>query len=151
MVWTSDRGMGLEPGLPADVAEEERLPVATVSSTIVFHSPQAGHLPIHLGLSFPQEVQNQAVFILFAIMFNIQKKILYLFVDNIFQAFQRFVLSEITQQPQYCHMQHKQLNRSKPCKSRSTRCKQTPQQPQLSCSSCCKHKKKQRRELLQMP
>ena len=66
--------MGLEEGLPADVAEEERLPVATVSSTIVFHSPQAGHLPIPLGLSFPQEVQNQAVFILFAIVFNIQKK-----------------------------------------------------------------------------
>ena len=66
--------MGLEEGLAADVAEEERLPVATVSSTIVFHSPQAGHFPIHLGLSFPQEVQNQAVFILFAIVLDIQKK-----------------------------------------------------------------------------
>ena len=143
--------MGLEPGLPEAAAEEERLPVATVSSTIVFHSPQAGHFPIHLGLSFPQEVQNQAVFILFAIVLDIQKKILYLFVDNIFQAFQRFVLSEITQQPQYCHMQHKQLNRSKPCKSRSTRCKQTPQQPQLSCSSCCKHKMMQQKGQLQLP
>jgi hypothetical protein len=32
------------------------------SSTIVFHSPQAGQRPIHLGLSLPQEVQNQTVF-----------------------------------------------------------------------------------------
>jgi hypothetical protein len=27
----------------------------------VFHSPQAGHLPSHFALSFPQEVQNHTV------------------------------------------------------------------------------------------
>ena len=37
------------------------------ASTIVFHSPQAGHLPIHLGLSAPQELQNHEVFALVAI------------------------------------------------------------------------------------
>ena len=34
------------------------LPVTTVSSTIVFHSPHAGQRPIHLGLSFPHDLQN---------------------------------------------------------------------------------------------
>gem|GEM_PF-2737910 len=37
-------------------------------STIVFHSPQAGQRPIHLGLSLPHEVQNQTVLTLFAII-----------------------------------------------------------------------------------
>ena len=46
-----------------DAAPEDFFPVATVSSTIVFHSPQAGQRPIHLGASFPHEVQNQDVFI----------------------------------------------------------------------------------------
>jgi hypothetical protein len=39
-------------------------PVATVSSTIVFHSPQAGQRPIHLGLSLPHALQNHTVFVL---------------------------------------------------------------------------------------
>jgi hypothetical protein len=29
----------------------------------VFHSPQAGHLPIHFGLSFPHSLQNHTVFV----------------------------------------------------------------------------------------
>jgi len=32
---------------------------------MVFHSPQAGQRPSHLGLSFPHEVQNHTVFSLF--------------------------------------------------------------------------------------
>jgi hypothetical protein len=39
-------------------------PVATVSSTIVFHSPQAGQRPIHFGLSLPHALQNHTVFVL---------------------------------------------------------------------------------------
>ena len=39
------------------------LPVATVSSTIVFHSPHAGHLPIHFGLSFPHSLQNHTLLV----------------------------------------------------------------------------------------
>ena len=37
------------------------------SSTIVFHSPHAGHLPIHFALSVPQLEQNQTL-VAFAIM-----------------------------------------------------------------------------------
>ena len=54
--------------LPEAGAEDEMLlfldgfPVTTVCSAIVFHSPQAGQRPIHLGLSFPQLVQNHIVF-----------------------------------------------------------------------------------------
>ena len=33
----------------------------TMSSTIVFHSPQEGQRPIHLGLASPQEVQTYTV------------------------------------------------------------------------------------------
>jgi hypothetical protein len=64
VVSISDKGIGFlpDPGTDTD-AEAVFLPVATVSSTIVFHSPQKGHLPIHLELSFPQDLQNQTVFV----------------------------------------------------------------------------------------
>ena len=35
----------------------------TFSSTMVFHSPHAGHLPVHFGESAPQEVQNHIVLV----------------------------------------------------------------------------------------
>ena len=38
------------------------------SSIIVFHSPQAGQRPIHLGLSLPQELQYHTDLFLFAIV-----------------------------------------------------------------------------------
>ena len=68
-VSTEERGCGLDAG-PTEftlVAPTGFFPVATVSSTMVFHSPHAGHRPIHFGLSFPHEVQNHAVFIFVAI------------------------------------------------------------------------------------
>jgi hypothetical protein len=60
----SESGIGLcpEPGTDTPAAEAF-FPVATVSSTIVFHSPQAGHLPIHLEDSFPHALQNHTVFV----------------------------------------------------------------------------------------
>jgi hypothetical protein len=54
-------GLWAAPGT-VTVTEEAFFPVATVSSTIVFHSPQAGHLPIHFGLSFPHSLQNHTLF-----------------------------------------------------------------------------------------
>ena len=39
----------------------------TISSTIEFHAPQPGHLPIHLLVSYPQDWQTYAVFFFFAI------------------------------------------------------------------------------------
>ena len=61
----SDKGIGLcpEPGTDTAAAAGPFFPVATVSSTIVFHSPHAGHLPIHFGLSFPHSLQNHTVFV----------------------------------------------------------------------------------------
>lgn len=59
----SDSGIGLRPAPGTLSAAAGFLPVATVSSTIVFHSPHAGHLPIHLGLSLPQDLQNHTVFV----------------------------------------------------------------------------------------
>ena len=56
-----DRGSGLRP-LDTQLCFSF-FPVATLSSTIVFQAPQAGHLPIHLGLSFPHSVQNHFVFV----------------------------------------------------------------------------------------
>jgi hypothetical protein len=46
----------------------ESFPVTTVSSTQVFHAPQAGHFPNHFGDSFPHSLQKKAVFS-FAIVF----------------------------------------------------------------------------------
>lgn len=55
-----------------DAREDETLfpflPEGTRSSTIVFHSPQAGHLPAHLGDSAPQLLQNHAVFVSFILL-----------------------------------------------------------------------------------
>lgn len=61
----SDRCIGLReaPGTWTSRDEGLAFPVATVSSTIVFHSPQAGHRPIHFGLSFPHDLQNHTVFV----------------------------------------------------------------------------------------
>ncbi len=39
-------------------------PLSNISSVKVFHSEQAGHLPIHFALSYPQLLQKKAVFIL---------------------------------------------------------------------------------------
>ena len=61
-IWERGIGFWPEPGT-ADAAAEAFFPVATVSSTIVFHSPHAGHLPIHFGLSFPHDLQNHIVFV----------------------------------------------------------------------------------------
>ena len=54
--------MPVEAALPLD---EEALPPAELSagaSTMVFHSPQAGHLPIHFADSLPQELQYHTLF-----------------------------------------------------------------------------------------
>ena len=61
----SASGIGLCPE-PGTVISAPALffPVATVSSTIVFHSPHAGHRPIHLGLSFPHSLQNHTLLVL---------------------------------------------------------------------------------------
>ncbi len=48
--------------LPKGAAEDERLPVATRSSTKEFHAPQAGQRPSHFGDSLPHWEQNQTVF-----------------------------------------------------------------------------------------
>ena len=61
VVDTSFRGIGLRPAPGTDTASG-RFPVTTSFSTIVFHSPQAGHLPIHLEYSLPQFEQNHTVF-----------------------------------------------------------------------------------------
>jgi hypothetical protein len=62
--------------------EELFAEVALGSSTIVFHSPHAGHLPIHFELSLPQEEQNHTV-LLFAITFSLYLKAnLTIFVDK---------------------------------------------------------------------
>jgi hypothetical protein len=37
-------------------------PVTTVSSTQVFHAPQAGHFPNHFGDSLPHSLQKKVVF-----------------------------------------------------------------------------------------
>ena len=91
----SDNGMGLwpEPGTDTAAAAGPFFPVATVSSTIVFHSPHAGHLPIHFGLSFPHALQNHTVFVFtvaitsYIISTNVDKKkiLLHLSGDNISQ------------------------------------------------------------------
>ena len=44
-------------------------PVTTVSSTQVFHAPQAGHLPNHFGDSLPHSLQKNAVFSFAAMIF----------------------------------------------------------------------------------
>ncbi len=61
----SASGIGLCPE-PGTVISAPALffPVATVSSTIVFHSPHAGQRPIHLGLSFPHSLQNHTLLVL---------------------------------------------------------------------------------------
>jgi hypothetical protein len=65
---TSFRGIGFRPAPGTDTdADKGRFPVTTSFSTIVFHSPQAGHLPIHLEYSLPQFEQNQTVFAFVAI------------------------------------------------------------------------------------
>ncbi|MBO7103182.1 MAG: AAA family ATPase, partial [Bacteroidaceae bacterium] len=48
--------------------------VPSFTSTNVFHSPQAGHLPIHFGVSYPHEEQTYAVFS-FAIVLLSKKRI----------------------------------------------------------------------------
>jgi hypothetical protein len=60
-----ERGIGFwpEPGTAEAVTGPAFFPVATVSSAIVVHAPHAGHLPIHFGLSFPHDLQNQTVFV----------------------------------------------------------------------------------------
>ena len=43
-------------------------PAATFSSTMVFHSPQEGQRPAHLGESAPHDEQNQSdLYFVFAI------------------------------------------------------------------------------------
>lgn len=59
--------MGLTAALPDALTESfdvpDDLPArSTGASCIVFHSPHAGHRPIHLELSLPHEVQYQTVF-----------------------------------------------------------------------------------------
>jgi hypothetical protein len=58
----SGTGLSAAPGTET-AAVEVFFPTATVSSTIVFHSPHAGHLPIHLELSLPHDLQNHTVFV----------------------------------------------------------------------------------------
>jgi hypothetical protein len=61
------------------------LPVTTLCSTIVFHSPHAGQRPIHLEYSLPQFEQNQIVFSLFAILQMYAKKLQYPGISRILQ------------------------------------------------------------------
>ena len=65
VVETSFSGMGLRepPGTAMAVALEP--PVTTSFSTMVFHSPQAGHRPIHLEYSLPQWEQNHTDLVFF--------------------------------------------------------------------------------------
>jgi hypothetical protein len=37
---------------------------------MVFHSPHAGHLPIHFGLSFPHALQNHTLFVFAAAIYS---------------------------------------------------------------------------------
>ena len=43
-------------------------PVTTSFSTMVFHSPQAGHRPIHLLYSLPQWLQNHTDLVFFTLV-----------------------------------------------------------------------------------
>ena len=65
--------MDAAPLLP----EPEAVRAAFGSSTIVFHSPQAGHRPIHFALSFPHEVQYQTVLIFVAIRQTYEKIVIF--------------------------------------------------------------------------
>lgn len=123
-------------------------PVATVSSTIVFHSPHDGHRPIHLGLSFPHDVQNQAVFIFVAISSNFyyidrkykQKKDIVPFRDNIFEASEDAfaVECQITRQ-RLCCRRLCRLNQQQRSMNRSTLFL-LPLLPQPSSDCCCRRK-----------
>jgi hypothetical protein len=67
-IWERGCGFGLVVGRKlTDREPVALLSLLTISSTSVFHSPQAGHCPIHFALSLPQEVQNHA-FLTFAMV-----------------------------------------------------------------------------------
>ena len=60
----SFKGTGLESESPTRAREgaaDEGLEFREGPSFMVFHSPQTGQRPIHLDVSFPQEVQYQTV------------------------------------------------------------------------------------------
>src|SRR5574344_339630 len=67
-IFDIETGLDLEADKPPPLAhtEEPTLSPAfflpTLYSEKVFHSPHAGHLPIHLGLSYPHELQTYAIF-----------------------------------------------------------------------------------------
>ena len=62
VVDTSFSGIDLREA-PGTVIVPAFLPVTTSCSTIVFHSPHAGHRPIHLEYSLPQWLQNHTVLV----------------------------------------------------------------------------------------
>ena len=68
VVDTSLRGIGRReaPGTLKGAALE--LPLTTSFSTMPFHSPQAGHRPIHLEYSLPQWEQNHTDLVFFTVV-----------------------------------------------------------------------------------
>ena len=66
-----DRGRDEVPTEFSSCLREAWAPVTTFSSTIVFHSPHAGQRPIHFGLSFPHDEQNQTDFVFRAILISV--------------------------------------------------------------------------------
>jgi hypothetical protein len=67
----ADKGSGYdvrEEKNPDPLDPPEEVSFVIISSCIVFHSPQAGHLPSHFALSLPHDVQNHPFFT-FAIPF----------------------------------------------------------------------------------
>lgn len=70
--WISDSFTGRDPSVESNPLLLEDCLADTFSSTKVFHSPQAGHLPIHLGDSYPHELQKYTDFIFVLAIGDIQ-------------------------------------------------------------------------------
>ena len=67
--------MGLDAEAKLNCGEADEIPVVVFffpnfTSTKVFHSPHAGHFPIHFGVSYPHEEQMYAVFSFAIILYN---------------------------------------------------------------------------------
>ena len=60
-IWFTGLGTPLEPRAAADCFVPADA-VLIFSSTMVFHAPHPGHLPVHFGASAPHSVQNHMVF-----------------------------------------------------------------------------------------
>ena len=90
-----ERGIGFCPDPGTFICwDGDFFPVATVSSTIVFHSPHAGQRPIHLGLSLPHALQNHTVFV-FAVAILHSCQIYFLDSHNILERHDLFINSSL--------------------------------------------------------